>query len=368
MPLEVLTLRAYEGPNAYGPQPGLLLRVRANNDRTRRLRDALKDGAQSIGLVLGFLDCEAEPLNERFVLTCHCATPQPGVAAELARYVVEGINRQLASDDEWDADGPLWELQKRRRREAAPLALLQLAAEARQRGLPLLRAPDGSTRIGYGAPGWGFDAGQLALGETVAPPWEQIGSAPVVAVGGAHAAATADLLAQRWQRQQVVVASNADFEATRAALCDPQAHTILLALQTASIVMCGTPIERCAISALTGTEPTPPSAWSRDEYLRALGVPMLLTQPTGRVLVNADEPELLQLAQHAPCPVILFSQQGATNTIRQHQARGGEALFVADDQIVVARGTQHVALAHFEGTHGVAALAARGVQWALDGT
>ena len=46
---------------------------------------------------------------------------------------------------------------------------------------------------------------------------------------------------------------------------------------------------------------------SREELGRVLGVPMLLTDPAGRVALNADVPEIAALAEYAPCPIIYIS-------------------------------------------------------------
>lgn len=58
MPTEIVQLRGLEGPNLYMPQPGVFLQVRSTTQRARRLKDALKDGAQSIGMVLGHLEVD----------------------------------------------------------------------------------------------------------------------------------------------------------------------------------------------------------------------------------------------------------------------------------------------------------------------
>ena len=69
---------------------------------------------------------------------------------------------------------------RRRRREAPPLALLQLEAEARARDLPFWRRADGRFQIGYGAGGWATDQ-PAAEQATAAPPWERIGRVPIAA-------------------------------------------------------------------------------------------------------------------------------------------------------------------------------------------
>ena len=61
MPTEILQLLGYDGPNLHGPRPGVFMRVRSDRDRSRKLREALKDGAQQAGMVLGYLEIDVEP-------------------------------------------------------------------------------------------------------------------------------------------------------------------------------------------------------------------------------------------------------------------------------------------------------------------
>lgn len=309
--LEILTLRAFEGPNICMPQPGLLLRVRADADHSRQLRDALKEAAQAVGLVIGFLECAAEADGR--VLRCQFGTPQPLLAADVARYVVEGLNR--IGDEEWDADGPLWALQKRRRQEASPLRLLQIAADARQRGLPLLRRPDGRMQIGYGARGWSFDVGLLALGQEVQPPWAQIGNAPVVAISGGGAHELALLLAERLAGSgRVALALDAGFDESREALGDQDAQVVILALRADQLVTRGVAFEHCTAAAIAGPLTRPEQAdWSEEEHLRALGLPLLLASRQGCGVLLASEQMQVFLAPYAACPlrVVGSAQQAA---------------------------------------------------------
>jgi hypothetical protein len=313
MSLELVTLRVLEGPNIYQPQPGVYLLLRSDKDRSRRLRDALKDAAQAAGLVLGFLECMARPWagEQGVALTCSFATPQPEIGAALARYVVEGINRRLAGDEEWDADGPLYEIGKQRRRASPPVEAVQLVAEARRRDLPTLLHADGSLRIGYGGPGWQWDATPQAA-ERPAPPWERIGSAPVIAVTGGSAAEVARMVAQRLgAERRVALVLDAGFEETRRALHDSAADTIVLALRTRDLVDRGAAFERCAASAIVGGLAGPAGAgWSEEEQLRALGLPLLLTSPGGRALIASDMEALAGVLGYAACPVDAVSSVG----------------------------------------------------------
>ncbi len=288
-------------------------------------------------------------------------------------------------------EGPLWDLQKRRRAEALPLMALQLMAEASARGIPSFVRDDGLVQLGYGARSWAFDpARKPEGGDTLAPeaigigpppsartaeapevPWEQLGPIPIVAVAGGEGR---DLAAQ------LVAAAIAEqgrsgapghcrrFPGDQEALADPAATFAVAGLDGAGIAMRGLAFERCAYSAVVDL-PTalPPGLADHAELARALGVAMLVTDPAGAVALNADIPEIAALAEYAPCPIIYISAMGENATVGFHRASGGAALFVRDGAVVAAKGVseQPVVAADLPPAQLLGALAAFALLWTM---
>jgi hypothetical protein len=369
MPTEILRLFGFDGPNLYGPQPSVFLQVRSDKDRGRRLRDALKDGGQSVGMVIGYLDVGSEPAADGYTITAQFATPTPQIGVALARYVVAGLNAKEASDDDWDAEGPLWELQKRRRAEELPVPALQISAEAATRGVPALLRSDRQLQLGYGVRSWSLDLAALktpSAGLTPADigigpppfarapvavdiPWERLGPIPIIAIaGGAGRDVAAQLIAAALyaQGQSAALATPADFDATQALLGEPGATFAVVGLTAAGIVQRGLAFERCAYSAVTELPPQlPPDVSDRAELARVLGVPMLVTDAAGAVALNADLPEVVALAEFAPCPVIYISTAAENATVGFHRASGGTALFVRDGAVIAATGPAEQSIA-----------------------
>src|SRR5689334_6116262 len=110
MPTEIIQLLSFDGPNLHGPQPGVFLKLRADKNRAQRVKDALKDGAQGAGMVLGYLAIDSVADGGGYIITASFTTPTPAIGVELARYIVDGLNAREAGDEEWDAEGPLWDL------------------------------------------------------------------------------------------------------------------------------------------------------------------------------------------------------------------------------------------------------------------
>jgi hypothetical protein len=285
--------------------------------------------------VIASLEVTAERRESGFVLTAHFATPTPRIGVDLARYVVAGLNAQLAGDEDWDAEEPLWELQRRRRAQAAPLRLLQLLAHARARGVPAFLLED-ALQIGYGVRGWRVGAGASA-DELV--PWDHLGPIPVLAISGGlgrDAAARRIAAALEAQGLAMGLAESATFEATRAMLGDATRDAAVVSLDPADLARRGLGVERCAASAVVSLPESVPGFAEPDELARALGVPMLVTEPEGCVALNADEPPIAALAEHAPCRVFIFSAQGGNPLVAAQIARGGVAVLARAGVIFAA--------------------------------
>jgi len=392
MPTEIIQLLDLDGQNLHGPQPSVFLKVRSDKDRGRRIRDALKDGAQSAGMVLGYLEIAVAQDSDGYVVDASFTTPTPAIGVELARYVVEGLNRREAGDEDWDAEGPLWDLQKRRRAEALPLPALQIIAEAATRGIPTLLRPDGQVQVGYGARGWAVDPAQLksregrlhaddiGVGATLAiapaeaapeAPWERLGPIPIVAVaGGAGRDPAAELIAAtlRAQGQAAGITTSASFDATRVLLAEQDIAIAVAGLTAEGIARRGLAFERCAYSAVVDLPAElPAEVADRAELARVLGVAMLVTDAAGRTALNADVPEIAALAEYAPCPIIYTSAATANPIVGFHRAEGGQALFVRDGAVIAASGAseQPVLAATLPPEQLPGALAGLALLWAM---
>jgi uncharacterized protein DUF4938 len=325
---------------------------------------------------MGYLEVDSAADGDGYIISARFTTPTPAIGVELARYIVAGLNAKEAGDEEWDAEGPLWDLQKRRRAEALPLPALQLIAEASARSIPSLIRADRQVQLGYGTRSWAFDpaalkqpSGGFTPGEigvvppasigisadptsgiptkggapaTIEAPWERLGPIPIVAVaGGAARDIAARLIAATLQAQGQAtgLAEAADFAATRDLLAAPATAIAIVGLVAAGIAQRGVAFERCAFSAVIDLpDELPAEVNNREELARVLGVPMLLTDPAGSVVLNADVPEIAALAEYAPCPIIYISTAEQNPLVGFHRAQGGMALFIRDGAVLAANG------------------------------
>ncbi|WP_129633156.1 DUF4938 domain-containing protein [Candidatus Oscillochloris fontis] len=285
--IEILRLHAYEGPNIYGPHAGVLLRIRHPNDKTQYLRQQIRDAAQTVGLVIAYLETEAHPHETGVLLQARFNTNQPAIGAALCRIIVDAMRNEAVDDD------ALLDLASHCRETALPTSAVQLIAEARRRGLPTLLRPDGRLQLGYAARSWVWETHTDAIPD---PPWEHIGSIPITLVTG-HDLRTA-LVKRSAADMPVYTADDLDCDALRNLLCDPSIEALVAGLNTDSLVRYGLPLDRCeqaVIGDMGGSRP--PSADSDAEWLRAIGLPMLLSP--NPALFNLSDPRLHALIPYA---------------------------------------------------------------------
>lgn len=325
VPIAITHLFAYEGPNMLGPQPAVLLRVRAAYDCSQQLKDGLKDAAQFVGITMAYLDVTTTQANGSFALRASFTTTSPLLGADIAAHVVEHLAQQPRhSKDDDNHDGHddhdeedrsrqrLFELQRRRRREALRAPALQMIAAARQHDVPVLHLPDGGLQLGYGAQGWRCDLHALQArarqdedeppAPPPVPPWQHIGFIPLYVVTGER---------RRGEMVRQVVAhlqadghaprvlEDADYAATLALLADNSTRQAVIGLRTSDILRRGVAFTRCTqciISDMQGTQPA--EAATPEEWAHALGVPMLLS--SAPAILNMADAAVASLAPYAP--------------------------------------------------------------------
>lgn len=295
-------LWAFDGPNIYGPQPGVVLHCHAASDYAAMLRVALKDAALRVGVVVGYLHAEARRDNGAVLHILRFATPTPVLGAAVCRFVLDDLNARAARDETWDADEALWLLGRERRAAALPVAALQLLAEANRREVPAFVRPDGAIQLGHGRRGlflppdaWPTTAATVD--------WGVVGAIPLVAISGDEGGAVAPALADALARCGTVgLALDADFDTMRALLSRPDIDLAVVSLHSADLLHRGFAGGRCVCSAVLGL-PLLPDA-NAQETAQALGIPLLLTAPTGVAVLRSAIPELAALAAYAPCPVL----------------------------------------------------------------
>lgn len=301
-PFKIVSLFAYGGPNIFSPQPGVLLRLVCDSDRSKQIRHALKESAQSAGTLLAHLDISAHQQHDGYLISVSFATPVPTIGAALATYVVEGLHAQENGDTDWDANTPLDELRQRVRQEMPNSLAWRLLADARTHDVPFIRRLDGLFQCGYGASQWVFDQATLQKDALPIPPWQHIGEIPIYAVTGERdRATTVQTITTLLEQTGIAVTSHpsADFDTVVALLQDTATRCLVVGLDTADMLRRGIPFDRCTLSIITDNAgDCPAEAATPDEWIKALGLPMLVA--SGPVVLATESPHIAALATYAP--------------------------------------------------------------------
>ena len=165
----------------------------------------------------------------------------------------------------------------------------------------------------------------------------------------------------------------------RTVLRDRRVEVAMLELARGGILRRGLAVPRARVALVTnvandhlgefGIFDLPALADTKMVVAKAVG-------PEGRVVLNADDPLLLERGARLAVPVLWFTLDPAHPTVAAHLARGGEACLVKDGALVFARGAERHVVTRvdqvpltFAGAarHNVAnALAAIGVATALE--
>lgn len=126
-----------------------------------------------------------------------------------------------------------------------------------------------------------------------------------------------------------------DRECARTVLMNPLVETAVLETGRAGILSEGLGFDLCDVAVVTGigNESVLPEEPASVE--RAL---VRVVKPDGTAVLKADDPLAAGLAQHCPGSVIFFGDGCDDPVIARHRVKGGRAVFVQGDSILLAEG------------------------------
>lgn len=245
--------------------------------------------------------------------------------------------------------------------EANP-ALLALRAAARARGVAFLS--DGRlASVGLGTGSLCFPVDALPAPEAI--DWSAVHDVPVLLVTGTNGKTTtvrlaAGIVAAAGKTPGVTttdrievggeIRERGDFsgpEGARAVLRDRRVDMAVLETARGGILRRGLVLDRVDAALVTNI-----AADHLGDYgihdLASLAAAKLVTaravRPTGRVVLNAEDPELAAAAGGLAAPILWFGLDAAHPVIAGHLAAGGEAVYVKDGAFVLDRGGERTAV------------------------
>jgi cyanophycin synthetase len=258
--------------------------------------------------------------------------------------------------------------------ERAP-CVLALRAAAVARGVTLLADPD-AVSIGTGIGSRTYPTTDLP--DVDAVPWNEIRDVPIALVTGSRgAAAVARLLAGVGAQSGFVVGAatvdgvrvdhrcidrgdGASSIGARLVLRDRSVELAVLQTGREHLLRRGLVVPRATTAAVTDVDEDEVGFGlaGLDDLVALHGLVARAVTPPGRVVVSADDAELLRRKDQIPGTVVWCSRQPSP-AVGAHLRRGGCAVFVDRDAIVSATGSRRDAIVELDAVPAVLGGAAR---------
>jgi UDP-N-acetylmuramyl tripeptide synthase len=366
--VRVLDSRRLTGPSLLLDRPGAILEVRTVGLDVERAIDRWRFHARR------YLDGMGWP-GEQLAHRVYPGGMQLAFTAPIdVLYLATNVNEWAwvtAAQDLGDAGVTPFEsnvgtLRARTADEASP-ALLALAAAAEARGLAFL-SDDKRVSVGLGAGSRTWPRSKLPASPDRVR-WTDLHDVPVALVTGTNGKTTTVRLLGAMARaagrvagvtstdrvdvgeETVAVGDYSGPNGGRTVLRDRRVELAFLEVARGGILRRGLPLMRADAALVTNVANDHLGEFGIfdvDALADAKLVVAKAVGPAGRVVLNADDPRLLERGLALDRPVTWFTLDPGHATVREHRARGGEAVVLEDDTLVLYRGNQRHAVARLD--------------------
>jgi len=355
--MKVLDSRRLTGPSLLLDRPGAILDISLEEQDPDRAATAWRKAA---GRLLQSVGWQGEALvTRRFPGGASFAFSAPAdclyVATELNERAWAAAAAEVAGGPAADLDADVAWLRDAIGAECNP-KLVALRDAARARGVTFLSGEDRvSVGSGTGVMVWAANA----LPDPAAVKWAAVHDVPIALVTGSNGKTTvvrllSAMVAAAGSRPGLsstdgvtvgtTIVEEGDFSGpsgARLVLRSPEVETAILETARGGILRRGLPVERADVAVVTnvaedhlgefGVESLGDLAETKLLVAKALG-------QRGTLVLNADEPLLVERHARIPARIIWFSLDPASPVTTRHLEGGGTAVLSDGDAIVLARG------------------------------
>ena len=131
----------------------------------------------------------------------------------------------------------------------------------------------------------------------------------------------------------------ADATSARRVLVNPFVDAMVLETDEIKVIREGLAFDRCVVAVVTnlgsGDHMGEQYVDDRGLVAKAIRAPVDVVLPEGCAVLNADDPDVAAMAEKCRGRTILFARDGQSAPIREHLAKGGQAVFLAEGAIVM---------------------------------
>jgi cyanophycin synthetase len=359
--MDRLDSRRLTGPNLLLDRPGAVIEVSLSPEQAAA---AVAAWAAQVRRMLDAVGWTGEAIAARtFAGGASLAISAPidalYTATEINDWAWDAVEAELAGrqapDFRLDFQSAAARLRDEIAREANP-RLLALRDAAADRGVSFL-SDDRAVSVGLGKGSLTWPVRDLPDPEEV--DWSQVRDIPVLLVTGTNGKTTtvrllaamvdaSEQMAGVTSTDQIEVGGElierGDFSGpggARTLLRDRRVEVAILETARGGLLRRGLAVDRAAAALVTniaadhlgefGILDLPSLADAKLVVTRAVG-------PEGRIVLNADDPQLAAAAAALSAPILWFSLDPGNPVVRQALAAGGEAVYLQEGALVLARG------------------------------
>lgn len=148
--------------------------------------------------------------------------------------------------------------------------------------------------------------------------------------------------------RQVEAKDCAHWEAGQRLLINRSVQAAVFENGSQTILAEGLPYDKCTVGVVTDV------SWSEllvpfdildaEQAYKVARTQVDVILPTGTAVLNAADPQVVEMAELCDGKVIFYGMDASSAVLSKHRSEGERVVFVRDDQIVLAQGTQDVAL------------------------
>jgi UDP-N-acetylmuramyl tripeptide synthase len=362
--MELLDSRRLTGPGLVLDRPGAVADVRVADDRRDELIAAWRDAATRMLGAVGWGD--ERVVARRFAGGASLAITAPPdslySATDLNEWAWAAAEAAVQRQPEPEFGPAADRLRVAIAGERNP-ALLAIRSAARSRGLTFL---SGEEMISVGA-----GTGVLCWPVTDLPApdsidWSRAHDIPVALVTGSNGKTTVVRLLAAMataagrvtgvtstegvfvRGEPVVEGDYSGPEGTRLALRRAEVDTAILETARGGLLRRGLTVERADVAVVTNIAADHLGEFGVQDLRQLAETKLLVARaigPGGRVVLNADDPVLVEASVAVRAPIVWFSLDAGNAVIRRHTEVGGTAAVVDGDGLVLVPGAEREGVA-----------------------
>ena len=149
-------------------------------------------------------------------------------------------------------------------------------------------------------------------------------------------------------RRLVEAGDRAQWDTARRVLMNRSVQAAVIENSATSIVTEGLAYDRCQVGVLTNFEPIEDLSKyymdSTEKRFTTLRTQVDVVLPTGVAVLNAREPQLVEMAELCDGEVIYFAADPSLPVLAEHRSKGGRAVLLREGAVVLAKGWEETKL------------------------